>query len=74
MSELNNETNMLQIISALEYLKKASAKEGLEDFEDMIDACFRLCLNTYLIIKRTGILEDNDGGSARSENKMRLAH
>ena len=70
MSKFNNETNMLQIISALEYLKKTSAEEGLEDFEDMIDACFRICLNTYLIIKRTGVMDGNEGEAIKIKDKV----
>ena len=45
----------VEIISALEYLLRVAKKENMEDIEELIEATFKICLNTYLTLKRAGL-------------------
>ena len=55
MSDLSNEDKtIVQVVAALEYLKNVSEKEGLDDVHELIDCTFRMCLNTHMILKRSG--------------------
>lgn len=44
----NKEVNILHVIKSLDYLKRASEKEGYEDIAEIIESSFRICLTIYM--------------------------
>lgn len=45
-------SNMSQIIDALEYLRDEAQKNGEDEISEIIDATFKICLNSYYTVKR----------------------
>ncbi|MGB4058037.1 MAG: hypothetical protein WBK77_08145 [Alphaproteobacteria bacterium] len=54
---VEKEVKIQQVIAALEYLKRIAENENLDDIVDLIDATFRICSNTYIILKRSELAE-----------------
>lgn len=52
LHEINHKSKIQDIITALEYLRNESRKQGNDDITELIDSTFQVCLNAFCIIKR----------------------